>query len=237
MNFDQVIQAINERLQVKKPDSFSSSWILTNLPHCYRFIARNIRTDLGSIDWDSVTSALDRKFQRRWTPQRKTKKRRPYEDQYEVARILDRYNDKLYVFISPLDNNDEELRDIISISLVRLAQNGNLSAKHEIFCLIRFTIDDWIEKNDKLACWLGRHEIIEQRLDVCIRRYRYSGSFIRYLYKTLVYAGRGLRPLYACSLDDPVKAGSKRRVIDNVIQDINTKEISLYKRQRPINGN
>jgi hypothetical protein len=234
-NFDQVIQAINELLHVKNPESFSSSWILKHLPRCYRFIARNIRTDLGSIDWDRITSALDRKFQRRWTPQRKPGKRQPYEDHVEVARILDRYNDKLYVFISPLDNNDERVRDIISISLVRLAQSGNLSAKHEIFGLIRFTIDDWIEKNDKLICWLGRHEIIEQRLDVCIRRYRYSGSFIRYLFKTLIYAGRGLRPLYACSVDDPIVPGSTRRIIDNVIQDITTNEIRVYRRRRSAN--
>jgi hypothetical protein len=234
-NFDQVIQSINELLHVKNPESFSSSWILKHLPHCYRFIAKNIRTDLGSIDWDRITSALDRKFQRRWVPQRQLKPSNSYEDQSEVTKVLARHNDKLYIFIAPLDDSDERLRDVISISLVRLAQRGNLAAKQEIIRLIRFTIDDWIEKYDELSRWQGYHEAVEQRLDVCIRRYRYSGSFIRYLFKTLIYAGRGLRPLFAFSVDDPIVPGSTRRIIDNVTQDITTNEIRVYRRRRSAN--
>jgi len=45
-----------------------------------------------------------------------------------------------------------------------------------------------------------------------MRRYRYSGSLIVYLYKTLEYAGRGLRPLEAFSLDDFSPITGKRRL-------------------------
>jgi hypothetical protein len=57
--------------------------------------------------------------------------------------------------------------------------------------------------------------MIQDRIEVCIRRYRYSGSFIAYLFKTLELAGRGLRPIIAFSLDDhgyPGKAGRIERL-------------------------
>jgi hypothetical protein len=108
----------------------------------------------------------------------------------------------LFAFITTEDRTDEHLRDIISIELVRIAQKGNISAKREIMRLLRFTIDDWIERNPKLSCWMGYDELIQTRLECCIRCYRYSGSFMRYLFKTLEYAGRGLRPIIAYSLDD-----------------------------------
>ena len=43
----------------------------------------------------------------------------------------------------------------------------------------------------------GYDDMIQERIEGCIRRYRYSGSFIGYLFKTLEYAGRGLRPIVA----------------------------------------
>lgn len=90
----------------------------------------------------------------------------------------------------------------ISIALVRTAQRGNRAAKQEVTRLVRHTIDEWIEQNPKISCWEGREDMIQERIEGCIRRYRYSGSFIGYLFKTLEYAGRGLRPVVAYSLDD-----------------------------------
>jgi len=80
MDFDGIIQMINDLLIKEDPDTFSSSWILKQSPHCYRFIWKNIRTDHGTVDWDRVTRALEWKFQRRWTPMRWVRSNVPYKN-------------------------------------------------------------------------------------------------------------------------------------------------------------
>jgi hypothetical protein len=63
-------------------------------------------------------------------------------------------------------------------------------------------------------------------------RYRYTGSFFRYVFRTLEYAGRGIRPFHAWSLDDPIATDARERKIDNVIHDQETSEIAFYKSRR-----
>ncbi|MEW5744418.1 MAG: hypothetical protein AB1805_03115 [Nitrospirota bacterium] len=230
MDFNQAIRVITRLLTAKNPDAFNSSWILAHAPECYRYIHKNVRTELGYIDWDRVTSALPRKFQRRWVPARISMRRKPYEDCSEVTTILNKYQEKLYVFDALMNEDDRRIRDSISIALVRLAQHGNISARQEILERARHTIDDWIERYRSLARWQGYNEEIQKRLEACIRCYRYSGSFIKYVFLTLVYAGRGLRPLYTYSLDDPIAFGSEKRRVENVFKDERTNEIRIYKR-------
>jgi len=227
VDFDEAIGILNRILLVEEPATFSSSWILEHAPQCYRFIYKNIRTEDGRIDWDRVTFALDRKFQRRWTPKRKPNGKTSYDDPSEVDAILNKYRDKLYAFLAPSDLNDRRIRNVISISLVRLAQHGNLSAKREAVKLVRYTIDDWIGHYRFMSRWEGYDEEIQKHLEACIRRYRYSGSFLKYLFRTLQYAGRGLRPLYTCSLHDPVAFGSGKCKIENVYKDAETNEIRI----------
>jgi hypothetical protein len=229
MDFDETISILNRLLAGNDPATFSSSWILKNAPECYRFIQRNVRTDAGRIDWDKVTQALEWKFQRRWTPLRKPKSRVPYEDSSEVNAILDKYPCKLYVFLAPSDQNDRRIRNIISVSLVRLAQYGNLLAKREAMKLVRYTIDDWIGRYRFLSRWEGYDENIQECLERCIRRYRYTGSFLNYVFRTLQYAGRWLKPLYAFSLHDPVTFGSAKCRIENVYKDYEANEIRIHK--------
>jgi hypothetical protein len=103
-------------------------------------------------------------------------------------------------------------RDIISINLVHLAQCGNETAKRELLSLLSFTIDTWLDRYHFLSRWRGYDAEIRMQVEQCIRRYRYSGSFIRYLFRTLEYAGRGIRPLLAYSLEEPIFDGSLRRI-------------------------
>jgi hypothetical protein len=128
-----------------------------------------------------------------------------------VKIVLEKYRDKLYVFISPQDRDDLRTRDFISIALVRLGQRGNESAKQELMKLIGFTIDDWMDRYWFLSCWRGYEPEIRTQVERCIRRYRYSGSFLRYLFRTLEYAGRGIRPLVAYSLDELIFDGPVNR--------------------------
>ena len=108
---------------------------------------------------------------------------------------------KMYVFIAPLDKTDTRIADMIGISFVWLAQQGNRLARQELCDLIRFTVDTWIERHETIARWRGHEEELQDQIEACIRRYRYTGSFLTYLFRTLDCAARGIVPYQAYSLD------------------------------------
>ena len=85
-------------------------------------------------------------------------------------------------------------------------------AKEKIITLLDQLIDTWIEYDKSLFSWKGYNELIVERIEVCIRRFRYTGSFLGYLYRTLEYSGRGLTPLKKFSLDDCLLTSGKRRI-------------------------
>jgi hypothetical protein len=211
MTLDRVASTLNELLSKKRPAIVNSSWILRHAPACYRFIQKWIRSEIGGIDWDRVTHVLDPVYQRRWKPQRR-RRSAAYADADELIRVMNRYRPKLYVFINPLDAHDRRARDTISIALVRVAQSGNILAQQELMELIGHTIESWVEHHPFLSRWRGYKEELRRQVEGCIRRYRYTGSFIRYLYKTLEYAARGVRPLIAYSLDEPLPGGTGCRI-------------------------
>ena len=226
MDFCSAVQTINNLLRQQQPQSFSSSWIRQFAPQVYRFIQKNIRNEIGGINWDRFTRALDLKFQRQWYTSW-SKGVKLYRDKTEVEIILRRYDDKLYNFVTQNNENDKNTCDIISIALVRIAQKGNMLAKRKIINLVSFTIDQWIEHYPQISRWEGYHTLIRENIEGCIRRYRYSGSFMGYLFRTREYAGRGLKPLIACSLEDSLYSGKQRR-IDRIGQDTETGEILIY---------
>jgi hypothetical protein len=215
MTFARVVQILNELLSKEHPEAFSSTWIIKRAPHCYRFIWKNVRTDLGAVDWDRVTCALEWKFQRLWIPRRRNRSCATYHNHGEVKLALEKYRANLYVFLSPQNASDRRIRETISIALVRLAQHGNLSARQKVMELIQYTIDDWIDSYRCLSCWRGYEAEIRTQVEGCIRRYRYSGSFLRYVFRTLEYAGRGMQPFQAYSLDEP-RFNSSVRKIDTI---------------------
>lgn len=227
MDFACAVTAINKLLRSIQPNTFCSSWIRQHAPDVYRFIRRNVRAESGGVDWDRFTRALDRRLQRRWQASPRGRLPAGYRGKKVVEIILKKYHDKLYTFLSPADAHDRQIRDIISIALVRIAQHGNLVAKQEIMKLLRFTIDEWIEQYPAISCWEGLDDAVGKHIEGCIRRYRYSGSFIGYLFKTLKYAGRGLRPIVAYSLDDHLFSGEQRRG-DKVALDPETNAIVIY---------
>ncbi len=219
---------LNKLLSQNHPKTFSSAWILKRAPGCYSFIRKHIRSEVGGIDWDKMTYALEPKYQRLWAPRLK-RKSKPYSDREEIGLILNKYRNELYVFVAPANAMDLQIRDKIAVALVRVAQTGNLLAKAELVELVRFTIDGWLDNYCYMSRWRGHEDEIREHLEGCIRRYRYSGSFLRYVFRTLEYAGRGIRPFYAGSLDDPIATDARERKIDNVIHDPETNEIVPYK--------
>ena len=203
MSLDRVASTLNELLANEQPTTVNSSWIRRHAPACYRFIQKRIRSETGGIDWDRVTSVLDPAYQRQWKP-RKRRKLVNYANLQEVNLVLNPYRDKLYVFVAAPDVSDRRTRDRISIALVRVAQRGNVLAKRKLMDLVWHTTNDWIEHHPFLYRWQGYAKELRKQVEGCIRRYRYTGSFFRYLCKTLEYAARGIRPLIAYSLDEPL---------------------------------
>jgi hypothetical protein len=230
-HLEKAAATLNRLLLQNSPTTFSSAWILERSPGCYSFIRKHIRSEVGGIDWDTITYALEPKYQRLWRPRLK-KKSKPYKDREEVSRILNKYRSKLYAFVAPADVMDLQIRDKVAVALVPAAQAGNVLAKVEVVGLFRYTIDGWLDSYCYMSRWRGRDDQIRKHLEGCIRRYRYTGSFFKYVFRTLEYAGRGIRPFHACSLDDPIAANSRERKIDNVVYGPETNKMASYKPRR-----
>ncbi len=232
-SFKEIIGSLNELLFAKQPAKISSSWIYKNAPSIYRFISKKVRTEIGDIDWDKVVSSLNKDLQKKWNCRHSKTKRqwqalKWYRSRKEVNLVLKKHKNKIYTFLSPQTPEDRSARNAISVALVRISQKGNLSAKKEIISLLRFMVDYWVESFPVLFSWKGYESELEDQLETCIRRYRFTGSFTTYLFRCLEYRGRGLRPLCLYSLDEQMPLGEKRR-IENVVQDPETNEIRLYK--------
>ena len=207
-SFDQVIRKINFHIEKKKPLTINEKWIKKNSPVSYKFIIEN------SIDWDTVTVNLDKSYQGKWNKCYKRKKysQEYYEDEKELNQIFNTYKDKLYTFVSRINKEDELTCDRISILLVRLAQKGNILAVVEIKNLYVFIIDKWLEESKYLKRWRGYEKELIALLERCIFRYRYSGTFIGYLHRTLQLSALALEPLEAYSLDDISPFTGKARI-------------------------
>jgi hypothetical protein len=208
-SLEQVARKINFHIEKKKPPVINEKWIKVNSPASYKFIIEN------SIDWDTVTISLDKSYQGKWNKCSKRKRyleQEFYKDEKELNQILNTHKEKLYTFVSRINKEDELICDRISILLVRLAQKGNTLALVEIKNLYVFIIDKWLEESKYLKRWRGYEEELTALLERCIFRYRYSGTFIGYLYRTLQLSALALEPLESYSLDDKMFDGTKTRI-------------------------
>ena len=217
MDFKLAVKHLNKTLKQKDPLTFSSSWIYKSCPCVYRYVYKNIRTEHDTIDWDLVTSGISRKFQKRWIRYRR-KQARAYENQVEVDLILEKYKNHFYTLIVTTNDNDRNVRNRIIVSFVRTSQKGNILAQKELIKWLRYITDEWIEKYWQLKKWKGYTDDIEDKMRGCIRGYRYTGSFLGYLFKTLEYSARGMCYLEKYSFDDPVLDGAKTK-IDYFVQE------------------
>ena len=225
MEFGQVINRLNALLQDENPASFNSSWILRHSSEIYRFILKNIRTEIGDINWDKVICSLDKRFQKIWIPPRhKPKTVRLYRNKGEVDSVLKNYKDKLYVFVAPLNEQDKRLRDAIGISLVRVAQKGNLRAQKQLIFFLNQLTQQWVEYCPRFFRWRGHSDDLEARNRGCIRCYRFTRSFIGYLFKTLEYSARGLQSFQAYSLDSCIP-NTTIKMIDTLTKDPETNQV------------
>jgi hypothetical protein len=217
-DFKKASEALNTVLKLKRPKSFDPLWIEQQNESLYKYLSGHVRTETGMVDWDAVTIALERRFQKRWYwyNKRKAITIAPYENKEELDIILDKYQTKSYTVFVQENEDDLKIRDKILISLVRVSQKGNVLAQQKLIDWLTFIITEWIENSKHIAKFKGYPDGIKENIQQCIRCYRYTGTFIGYLYKTFLYSARGLRS--TCSLNDPIGKGNKTRV-DYVIQE------------------
>lgn len=227
INLEKAVKNINRSLIKKQPTSFSPIWIKYRCKISHKFVVENIKDEWGKPDWDLIVSGLERYNQKLWLKGVKRKKAGLYRNKIELDVILNKYNKSLYTFLTRKDKEDRIICDWISIKLVRMAQRGNLLAKEKAVNLLNYLVDQWVERDMSLANWKGYDELITEHIEACIRRFRYAGSFLGYLYRTLEYSGRGLKSLKAFSLDDYIPETTKRRS-ENLVYDSETNETRLY---------
>ncbi len=218
MNLEKAICNINRSINKKKLETFNSQWIKYRCKISYQFIVDNIKTEFGEPDWDLVVSRLERCNQKIWMKGTKRAINEPYRDQLELDIILEKYKDKLYTFLAQQDKEDKCVCDIISIKLIRLSQKGNILAEDKAIVLCSYLINQWLEYDRSLVSWKGYDELIVETIKACIRRFRYAGSFLGYLYRTMEYSGRGLVPLEKFSLDD-ISLTTGRRLLETFVKD------------------
>lgn len=207
MKIEKALTTLNQLLEERQPKTFSSSWIVNNAPNIYQCIWKNAKTENGDVDWDWVTSELDRTFQRRFVRYRQ-KRVKPYESQSEVDVVLAKNKDRLYTLFAPINQRDKLTQHRLIIRFVRIGQKGNACAQAELTKWVTFITDDWIDRYPQMLRWKGYEDEVGDKIRHCVRCYRYTGSFLGYLFKTLEYSARGKPPL--CSLDDTVLGGAKR---------------------------
>jgi len=216
MDLNQAIKNIDRSVVKRNPLSFHPNWIKRSCKVSYKYIVDNIKDEFNQIDWDLVVSQLQRYNQRLWLKKKKRKRKAVvlYKNKEELDVILNKYKDKLYTFIARDNNDDKLVCDCISIKLVRLSQKGNTLANDKILVLLKYLVDYWVEFDKSFSCWKGYNDIINDNIGACVRRFRYAGSFVGYLYRTLEYSGRGLTPIEKFSLDEFLLDNNKRK-IDN----------------------
>lgn len=202
MNLEKAVRNINRSITKMQPESINQQWIKYRCRISYQFIVKNIKTEFNQPDWDLLISRLERRHQKLWLNGIKRKEADLYKNESELNIILSKYRNKLYTFLARKDENDQNICDWISIKLVRMAQGGNILAKEKLVDLLSYLINQWVEYDESLFKWKGYNELLIENIGACIRRFRYAGTFLGYLYKTLEYSGRGLVPLEKFSLDN-----------------------------------
>ena len=212
MNIEKAVRNINRSLGKKHPKTFNPQWIKNRCKVSYQFIVENIKTEFDEPDWDLVISKLERRNQRLWMKGIKKKKVELYKNKKELSLVLKNHRNKLYTFLGQADKEDKIICDWISIRIVRLSQKGNLSAKNKAVSLLENLVNQWIEYDKSLFVWKGYNELITEHIEACICRFRYAGSFIGYLYRTLEYARRGLIPLEKFSLNELSNITGKSKI-------------------------
>lgn len=98
----------------------------------------------------------------------------------------------------------------MTVALVRLAQKGNTCARDELVQWVTYVVNDWMDIYPQVYKWKGYPDEVTAHIVGCMLRYRYTGSYLGYLFRTLEYSARGKPPIV--SFDDPVGDSGATRI-------------------------
>ncbi len=213
-DFSTAIQKLNECLKQKRPKIFNPFWIKIHAESIYEYFCENVQLPNGDVDWDYITIHLDLPFQKRWKYSVIVSS--AYENKKEINVVLACYQEKLYALYAPKNSEEKLLQDRIIIQLVRLAQKGNSLAKEKIIECMTFIIYEWMAHSQYMKRWNNYSSEIQTKIESCIRNYRYSGSFMKYLYMSFYYSAKGLHS--TCSLNERICKSKKER-LDYIAQE------------------
>jgi hypothetical protein len=96
-----------------------------------------------------------------------------------------------------------------------------------VLALLKDLVDQWMKLHDFMSPWRYHNESLHKTIAGCIRRYRYTGSFLRYLFRSLEYKSRKLPPMRILSLEDSSQFTGRSR-LDFVVLDAETHEIRMF---------
>ena len=122
---------------------------------------------------------------------------------------MNKYKDNLYTFIIYRSKHEFDICDRICILLVRLAQAGNICAKEKLINSFDEIILKWMEYHKLISRWKGNEEKMLEVFERCIHRYRYSGTFIGYLKRSLELQALALPKVKIISLNYVSKVTGK----------------------------
>jgi len=228
MDFEKAIKQLVNKIEELEPGSISPSWVYQQTPTSYRYFYKHKKCSLGYVNWDMITKSLPYEHQRKWCLM-KSRKRTQYSNEQELQKLVDEYRKKLYVFVCATTKEEHKCRDMISIRFVRVAQTGNHLVWEYLYSILVQMVNDWIFDYKSLHALSGYNDLVENKIRVCIKRFRYAGSITTYLFHTLQYTILGLRPIKAFSLNEPC-FDTCRTKLDFVVRNPETGRIELFKK-------
>ena len=123
----------------------------------------------------------------------------------------------MHVLFAPVSEEDKKLQHTLIIKLVRLGQRGNIEAKEHLLEYVTFITDDWIDRYPQMYRWKGYTDEVPDKIIGCMKRYRYTGSYLGYLFRTLEYSAYAKPKLV--SLDDDILEGTMKHIEKVEIKD------------------
>ena len=116
----------------------------------------------------------------------------------------------MYVLFALVGEEDKKLQHTLIIKLVRLGQRGNIEAKEHLLEYVTFITDDWIDRYPQIYRWKEYTDEVPNKIVGCMKRYRYTGSYLGYLFRTRGYYAYAKPKLF--SLDDNILEGTMKRI-------------------------
>lgn len=224
-SFKQVIITLNTLLKTHKPLEFNTRWIRRHNCGLLGQIWHHVRTpDNKAIDWDAIIKELDPIWQTKWHPRRHDYMAgvKEYENSTEVDAIVSNYRENLYVFFSCESKQERDMRNIISHELLQIAQKGNINAEDALIMYATFTMNDWIDRNPRLASFRIFPDKSAHRLKKCIHGYQEwedGAPFFGYLYASLIAEAKMMHVNSLDQVINPYDTRDQRTLYDKIAFD------------------